>query len=224
MTGHDLPLLQLAIDTRDLPSALTLADRVYPHYDIAEIGTPLIIEEGLRALEVLKARYPDKHYLADLKIMDAGRLEAESAFRRGADIATILAVADDKTIQGALEAAANYGGQLMADLINAPDPVHRAAELAALGVHIVCIHTAHDLAGQEEDLVGNIEAVRKTVDCRLAVAGGLALEDVDQAVESGADILVFGGAIAGHPEPGEAARQIMHQIQEACACSRRRRS
>ena len=34
--------------------------------DIAEAGTPLIIEEGLRALEAMKEARPDKAYLAHL--------------------------------------------------------------------------------------------------------------------------------------------------------------
>ena len=83
MSNEDSPRLQLAVDATDLPTALRLVEAVYPYYDIAEVGTPLIIEEGLHALEALQRAFPDKQYLADLKIMDAGRLEAESAFRRG---------------------------------------------------------------------------------------------------------------------------------------------
>ena len=46
MNHTDRPLLQLAVDATDLHSAEKLAQAVYPHYDIAEIGTPLIIEEA----------------------------------------------------------------------------------------------------------------------------------------------------------------------------------
>lgn len=216
MNHTDRPLLQLAVDATDLHSAEKLAQAVYPHYDIAEIGTPLIIEEGLRALEVFKAKWPDKQYLADLKIMDAGKLEAESAFRRGADIVTVLALADDKTIQGALEAAEEHGGLVMADLINVPDPVDRARELQSLGVQIVCVHTAHDVQGGDTDPMANVHTVRGATTCRMAVAGGLKLENVDEAVRSGADILVFGSSIATHPAPGQVAREIIARIEEAC--------
>jgi len=51
----------------------------------------------------------------------------------------------------------------------------------------------------------------------MAVAGGLKLENVHEAVRSGADILVFGGSIAGHPTPGQIARQIIARIEEACS-------
>ena len=61
---HDRPQLQLALDFVSLNDALRTASAVHPHFDIAEIGTPLIIEEGLRALEELKARWPEKRFLA----------------------------------------------------------------------------------------------------------------------------------------------------------------
>ncbi len=217
MTNKHRPLLQLAVDATDLETALNLVETVYPHYDIAEIGTPLIIEEGLRALEALKSRWPDKQYLADVKIMDAGRVEAQSAFRRGADIVTVLALADDKTIQGALAAAEKYGGLIMADLINVADPAGRARELQTLGVPIVCVHTAYDVQGGHVDPMAHVHAVRKASTCRVAVAGGMKLQNVDQAVAGGADILVFGGSIATHAAPGRIAEEIMTRIEQVCS-------
>jgi len=53
---RDRPQLQLALDFVSLNDALRTASAVHPHFDIAEIGTPLIIEEGLRALEELKGQ------------------------------------------------------------------------------------------------------------------------------------------------------------------------
>ena len=213
---NDRPLLQLAIDATDLPNAQQLVKQVHPHFDIAEIGTPLIIEQGLHALETLKGAFPDKVYLADLKIMDAGRLEAESAFRRGADIVTVLALADNKTVLGALEAADKYDGQIMADLINVPDPAARAQELQSLGVPCLCVHTAHDVQSSGADPMAALRAVRQAVASRLAVAGGLKLQDVDRAVGGGADILVFGSSLATHPQPGQHAAEIISRIKTVC--------
>ena len=219
MSNHNRPLLQLAIDTCDLSSALQLADVAYPDYDIAEIGTPLIVEEGLRALEALKSRHPDKQYLADLKIIDAGRLEAERAFEHGANVVTVLALADNETIQGALDTARDYGAQVMADLIGTPDPVGRARELESMGVQIICIHVARDAQHLRTHRMEEVQVMRKSLQARLAVAGGLKLENVNRVVASGADILVFGGAIASHPAPSKAAAEIINQIQEAHTCS-----
>ena len=208
------PLLQLAVDTLSLDDAMRLVERVYPHFDILEVGTPLIIEEGLAPVEQLKRRFGDKQCLADLKIMDAGRLEASSGFRRGADIVTVLGAADDETIRGALEAAAEAGGRLMADLINVADPVHRARELVDLGVHILCLHTAYDLRDRGIDPLGELHGVRPVVSCPLAIAGGIALSQAREAVARGADIVIVGGGISNQPDPAAAAAAILASIRE----------
>lgn len=207
------PLLQVAIDVLSLPQALRIVGDVFPHLDIIEIGTPLIINQGLRALETIKARYMGKKYLADLKIMDAGNIEAASAFKRGADIVTVLAAADDLTICGALDAAEAYGGQIMVDLLNVREAVSRAVQLDAMRVPIICLHTAFDRRGPGKDILYLLDLVRPAVNCQLAIAGGLTSDTVGQALSKGADILVVGSGIADQPDPGAVARAIMKELK-----------
>ena len=214
------PLLQLALDTHDIAVARRLVQDVYPHFDILEVGTPLVLAEGLRAIETLREDCSDKLILADLKIMDAGEPEAEIAFRHGADITTVLALADDQTIRGVLAAAKRYSRQIMADLINTPDLIDRAVYLESLGVHIFCIHTALDLLGQGVDPLKQLASLRKAVRGCIAVAGGLQLENLEQAIEQGADILIVGGGITASLSPGETGARYAQQIHEATTCNR----
>lgn len=197
--------LQIALDCLRVEEALRLMEQVHPYVDIVEIGTPLIFEAGLAAVEQIKSRYPDKSCVADLKIMDAGRVEASSGFKRGADIVTLLGIAADMTIQAALEAAADHGGKVMADLINAPAPVRRCGELDALGVPILCLHTAFDRQGVEKADAQPLAEVRRQTTCRLAVAGGITLDTMPAVIQNGADVVIVGGAIARDPNPGKAA-------------------
>lgn len=213
MNLESRPLLQVAVDVLSTQQALDVVGQVYPYLDILEIGTPLIIEEGLRPLEMIKAKFPDKKYLADLKIMDAGKIEATSAFARGADIVTVLAAADNLTIRGALDAAESHGGQVMADLINVPDPVARAMELDALKIPLICLHTAYDLRNTGRDPLYFLEKIRPVVHCRLAIAGGITADSIAPAVGKGADILVVGGGIINQSEPREVARAIMKELK-----------
>lgn len=207
------PRLQLAVDALSTGEALDILAKVHPHMDIVEVGTPLILEEGLAVLEKLKTKYPDKAYLADLKIMDAGKIEANSAFEHGANIVTVLSVADDSTIQGALDAAKKHGGQVMADLINAADPAARARELEQMGVPILCVHTGYDRQQSGANPFAELQAVRAAVRGRVAVAGGLKLATVGQAVQAGADILVIGGGIITQPDPRAIAAQIVKILE-----------
>jgi 3-hexulose-6-phosphate synthase len=200
--------LQLAIDTTNTADAVRIAEEIYPYYDIAEIGTMLLIEEGLYALEAVRQKYPDKKYLADTKIVDAGYIEASSAFRRGADIVTVLGFSDDVTIAGAVKAARQYKGQIMADTLHVGDKAKRSKELEELGVDIICLHTAWDLRGQGIDPLAELAAVRQSIGCSLAIAGGLTLENAKDALDKGADILVVGGGITKAEDPRETAKKI----------------
>jgi 3-hexulose-6-phosphate synthase len=219
MNFKSRPLLQVALDVLSTQQAMEIASQIYPHFDIIEIGTPLIIVEGLSALETIKSKFPDKKYLADLKIMDAGRIEAASAFKRGADIVTVLAAADDLTIRGALDAAESCGGQLMADHIKVRDPVARAMELCALKVPIICLHTAFDRRGSDKDMLYLLEMVRPVVSCQLAIAGGLTSDTVGEVLSKGADILVVGSGITDQRDPRAVACTIMKELEKGIAHS-----
>jgi len=212
MDRADPPKLQLAVDVLSLDEALRAAESVYPHFDILEVGTPLIFEEGLRAVQAMKERFPRKLCLADLKIMDAGSIEGRSGFRAGADIVTVLGAADDRTIADALATAQELNREVMVDLINVPDPAERAVKLADLGVPLLCVHTAHD-ASDQESLFRDFRAVRSAVSCRLAIAGGLDIRSARAAAALGADTVVVGGGILRQPDPRSVAEEIMKQVK-----------
>ena len=72
--------LQLALDLIDLEGARDFIEGLAYLIDIVDIGTPLIIREGVKAVVEIKRAYPELVVLADLKIMDAGEHEARIAF------------------------------------------------------------------------------------------------------------------------------------------------
>ena len=107
--GHKVHL-QVALDFVDLPRALLIArEAVAGGADWVEAGTPLIKAEGLQAVRELKAAFPDKVIVADMKTMDAGRIELEYAAKAGAGVVGVLGAASDSTIKECAEAARNYG-------------------------------------------------------------------------------------------------------------------
>lgn len=208
------PCLQLAVDAASLEEAMSLTEMVYPNFDIVEIGTPLIIAEGVRSVTAIKNRWPDKLCLADVKIMDAGNMEAEIAFSRGADIVTVLGCADDATILGALQAAKKHEKRVMVDLINCSDLVGRAKQLEAMGVEILCVHAAVDTGSDARCLFVELTALRKSVKCRIAIAGGISGNTISDAVSAGASIVVVGGAISRAKQPAEVAASMMRHLQK----------
>jgi len=128
------PVLQVALDFLELDRSLAVArEAVAGGADWLEAGTPLIKSEGLEAVRRLRAAFPQHVIVADLKIMDAGRVEVEAAAKAGADVVVCLAAASDSTIRQCVEAAGRYGARVVCDLLGVADQVARSREVEKLG-------------------------------------------------------------------------------------------
>ena len=99
--------LQLAIDLLNKEEAAELAKKVEEYVDIVEIGTPIVINEGLPAVQHLDENISNAKVLADLKIMDAADYEVSQAIKFGADVVTILGVAEDNQLKRQLKKRTN---------------------------------------------------------------------------------------------------------------------
>src|SRR5512136_1261843 len=108
--------LQVALDFLELDRALQVAEEAAAGgADILEAGTPLIKSVGLDAVRRLRARFPQLEITADMKVMDAGRIEVEAAAKAGATWVHVLAAAPDATIAECVEAGREYGARIIAD-------------------------------------------------------------------------------------------------------------
>lgn len=209
------PILQLALDFVNLSRALKVAEEaVRGGVDWLEAGTPLIKSEGLDAVRQLRKKFPKATIVADMKIMDVGRIETEMAAKAGADVVCVLAAASDSTIRECVEAGKNYGAKIEADLIEVKENelVKRAREAEKLGVDYIGIHVAIDEQMRGKDAFAGLRKVRNAVNIPIACAGGINSETAYRAVKSGADIVIVGGAINKAKDPKEAALLIKKSI------------
>jgi len=203
------PVLQLALDFVDLERAIQVAaEAVEGGVDWIEAGTPLIKSEGLNAVRALRQRFPNHIIVADMKTMDAGRAEVEVAAKAGANIIDVLGAASDSTVRECVEAARNYGAEIVVDLIEVGDPVDRARAAEAAGADYIAVHTAIDMQMRGGDPFERLKVVANAVDIPIAVAGGINSETAAKAVESGADIVIVGGAIIKSEDARRAAEEI----------------
>ena len=206
-------LLQVALDVTELDRAMQLAKEcVAGGADWLEAGTPLIKSEGMRAIRTLRDAFPDAKIVADMKIMDTGAIEVEMAAKSGAAVVSILAAADDATIQDAVRSARKYGVALMVDLMNAADPVKRARELEALGVDYLCVHVGIDQQMKGMDTLQLLEQVAAAVSTPLAVAGGVDAETAAEAVRLGAEVVIVGGNITRTAKVEAATQHIQSSM------------
>jgi 3-hexulose-6-phosphate synthase len=204
--------LQLALDMLSSDAALQVAKAVEQYVDIIEIGTPLIKHEGLGVVHLLRRHFSQKAILVDLKTMDVGQYEADFAFAAGADLVTVLGVADDATIAGAVASASAHGKSVVVDLINVADKAARARQAQALGAQFVGVHSGIDQQKQGHSPLIDLQAVREAVSIGVLVAGGIRLETLPEVLRLNPDIVVVGGAITGAGDPAAAAKAIREAI------------
>ncbi len=208
--------LQLALDLVDIPQGIALVKEVESYIDIVEIGTPIVINEGLHAVKAMKEAFPNLKVLADLKVMDAGGYEVLKASEAGADIVTILAVAEDATIKGAVEEAKKQGGKkILVDMIGVKNLEQRAKEIDALGVDYICVHTGYDLQAEGESPFEALQTVKKVVkNSKTAVAGGIKLSTLAEVVKAQPDLVIVGGGITGEDDKKAVASQMQQLIKQ----------
>jgi 3-hexulose-6-phosphate synthase len=204
--------LQVAMDVLTTDDALALAGKVAAHVDIIELGTPLIKAAGLSAVTAIKAAHPDKIVFADLKTMDAGELEADIAFAAGADLVTVLGVAGDSTIAGAVKAAKKHGKGIVVDLIGVADKSGRAREVTALGAQFVEMHAGLDEQAEEGFTFKTLLTDGSDSGVDFSVAGGVNVSTIADVQAAGATVAVAGGAIYSAADPGAAAAELRAAI------------
>ncbi|HID30075.1 MAG TPA: bifunctional hexulose-6-phosphate synthase/ribonuclease regulator [Desulfobacterales bacterium] len=212
------PVLQLALDFVDLRRAVKSAEAgIEGGVDWLELGTPLIKSEGLQAVRKLRSLFPHVTLVADMKIMDAGRIEVETAAKAGANIVDVLGAASDATIRECIQAGKNYGIQIVVDLIAVKDPVSRAKQIEDFGADYMTIHCSIDEQMEGKDPFVTLRRAVEAVSLPVGVAGGINSETAARALEAGASIVIVGGAITKAVDPAEAARNIKQAMEERIA-------
>jgi 3-hexulose-6-phosphate synthase len=207
------PLIQMALDSLDFDQTVALATKVAPYVDIFEIGTPCIKHNGVNLVRELKARFPDRLLLVDLKTMDAGEYEATPFYAAGADICTVLGVSGLATCKGVIKAANAHGAEAQVDLINVDDKIGCARATAEAGAQIIGVHTGLDAQAAGHTPFADLSAIASLgLNVRISVAGGIKQSTVQDVVRAGANIIVVGAAIYGAPCPATAAKEIRELV------------
>ncbi|GGN96180.1 3-hexulose-6-phosphate synthase [Saccharibacillus kuerlensis] len=210
--------LQLALDLVDIQGAIDIVSEVQEYVDVVEIGTPIVINEGLHAVKALKEAFPKLDVLADLKVMDAGGYEVMKASEAGASIVTVLGASNDSTIRGAVEEAKKHGTQILIDMINVPNLAERAAQVDALGVDYICVHTGYDLQAEGQSPFEDLQTIKSVVkNAKTAVAGGIKLDTLPGVISAQPDLVIVGGGIASQDDKAGTAAEMRRLIQEGSA-------
>ncbi len=206
--------VQLSLDLIDLDEALRTADMaIRAGVDWLEVGTPLIIAEGMRGVRELRARYPQVPIVADLKTMDGGWLEAEVMAKAGASMVVVMGQAHSETIELVVKAGRDFGAKVMGDNMAMPDPIAGAKQMEDLGCDYIIHHIGFDMRtlrrsrGQHADTpLDRLKEVVNAVSVPVQAVGGLTLEQATDTPRYGAPLVVVGAPLAIDPNAFKTAK------------------
>ncbi|MFP5346653.1 MAG: orotidine 5'-phosphate decarboxylase / HUMPS family protein [Actinomycetes bacterium] len=198
--------LQFALDRIPLDRAVEITKAVASEADWIEVGTSLIKRYGMESVSRVVEAAGGKPVLADLKTVDDAAHEFALAFDAGASSATVLALAEDVTIDTAVQVATERGCEAMVDLLVVPDSRRRELASRLPKDVVLAAHVGKDAQAAGADpaaLLGEWAAGR-----RVAVAGGLGAAEVAALAHVQDLRAIVGSAVSGADDPAEAARAV----------------
>lgn len=200
------PIVQISLDLTSITEALDHAHKaVRAGVDWLEAGTPLILAEGLHAVEALHKEFPQYPIVADLKTMDGGYLEAEMMAKAGATHVVVMARAHPATLKAVVQAGKDYGVKVMGDDLGCLDKPAAARAMQDLGVDYVIHHVGYDErrdpevvaahGGRAPSPLDELQSVVSAVRIPVQAVGGLSVAEVIQLPRYGVRHLVLGAPL-----------------------------
>jgi 3-dehydro-L-gulonate-6-phosphate decarboxylase len=211
------PRLQIALDTTDLPTAFRSLQQVAHLVDVIEVGTVLILSEGLRAVREIRALFPALPLVADVRIAEAGSIIARLAYEAGANWVSVVAGASLATVEQVCNVAREFDGEVQIEL---GDHYHcrQAQTWRQLGVEHVIVHRSRDveasgrLAWSEENLdrIDELAAMGFTV----TVTGGMTAAELPVFAGRQVGVVIAGRALLRAESPALAAAELRQTLAE----------
>jgi len=219
------PIVQISLDLTNIDEALeTAAIAVEAGVDWLEAGTPLLLAEGLHAVEKLHEAFPDHPVVADLKTMDGGYLEAEMMAKAGASVVVVMGRAHEATIRRVVDAGRDYGIKVMGDDLAAPDKVQCARWMESLGVDFIIHHVGYDERNMIKGLnpMDELEEIVQAVSIPVQAVGGLSIRQAIECPAHGAPLVVLGAPLvidadeftASSNDIGTVLKEIAQEIRK----------
>lgn len=126
-------------------------------------------------------------------------------------LVTVLAGSNDQTINKALDMAKRYQKEVMIDLIDCSRKVQRIKELVAIGANFFCLHRPSDISLKKKLLFPERDKIPGN--CKIAVAGGIGLSNIDEVVEYKPEVVIIGSAVTESADPRSVLTKIKNVVK-----------
>jgi bifunctional enzyme Fae/Hps len=211
------PYLQISLDVPDLERSKKIIAQI-PKSDrvILEVGTPLIKRYGVKVISDLREVAKDVFFVADLKTLDVGKVEADLAYEETADAVVASGLAPAETIDAFNSEAKRLGIYAVTDMMNVDDPLKKLKSIKEFP-DVVILHRGIDQETGRSHGLEIIPEIRKTFKDKkflIAVAGGIVPETAKEALAKGADIIIVGRYITQSRDIEHAVRDFLEATPE----------
>lgn len=197
------PIVQISLDLTNIEEAVETAHiALKAGVDWLEVGTPLVLAEGLHGVRRLRSEFPNTPLVVDLKTMDGGYLEAEMMAKAGATHVVVMGRAHAETIKCVVQAGRDFGVKVMGDNLACDSMVDGARLLEDLGCDYVIHHIGYD---ERRGLVAQglacpspldqLTEVVEAVNIPVQAVGGLSIDQAISCPSYGAPLVVLGAPL-----------------------------
>ncbi len=211
------PVIQIALDYATFEEALEMARiGVEAGVDWLEIGTPLIVSQGVAPIGRMVRAFPGYPVLADYKTMDSGWKNVERTATQGGHVMTVCAGAPDETVRSAIAESKRSGVWVVVDTIGVQDQPARTRQCAEWGAHMIYLHYGADQrkADATRDSTQWLAAVQQAVNIPVGV-GCFLPEDGIRAAQAGAELVAIGHPVISAADPLAALREFVREVKAA---------
>jgi len=211
------PVIQIALDYATIEEAIEMAKiGIEAGVDWLEIGTPLIVSQGVAPIGQMVRAFPDYPVLADYKTMDSGWKNVERTAQQGGHVMTVCAGAPDETVKSAIAESKKSGVWVVADTIGVKDQAARARQCADWGVHMIYLHYGADQRKHDaaRDSTQWLDEVQRAVSIPIGV-GCFLVDDGARAARQGAELITIGHPVISAPDPLKALSEFVREVRAA---------
>ena len=209
------PIVQIALDFATIEEALAMAKiGVEAGVDWLEIGTPLIVSQGLAPIGQMVRAFPNYPVLADYKTMDSGGKNVHRTKGQGGHIMTVCANSPDETVKAAVAASKETDVMVVVDTIGVKNQAARARQCEEWGVHSIYLHYGADqrAADASQDSTQWLDEVLAAVKIPVGV-GCFDVEDAVRAVQRGAQLVAIGHPVITGANPLEELTRFVREVK-----------
>jgi 3-hexulose-6-phosphate synthase/6-phospho-3-hexuloisomerase len=211
------PVIQIALDYATSDEALAMAAiGLQAGVDWLEIGTPLIVSQGVAPIGHMARAFPNHPVLADYKTMDSGWKNVQRTAEQGGHVMTVCANAPDETVQSAVAESKKTGVWVVADTIGVKHQAQRARQCADWGVHMIYLHYGADQRRSDasRDSTQWLAEVQQAVSIPIGV-GCFQVEDGVRAAGQGAELIAIGHPVISAADQLAELTRFVREVKAA---------